>query len=302
MSISSVIKQIGRGAKGASDLSRDEAKVVFQKILNQEVLPIELGAFCIAMRIKGETTQELAGFMEAIKTDLYYLPTTRRTIVLPSYNGSRKHMNLTPLLAYVLHQLGFFVIVQGVEEFAGRLTTHEVFQAMGWPILQDRQAWPDYEHSQLPIFVPLKIIHPGLHQLLEIRHQLGLRNSGHILAKLLNPCNSDAWQIVNYTHPEYPKILEDLFQIQGANVALMRGSEGEPTSSLLRLPEMHFFQEGLPTFTSQEYRLESESDPSLHLIDLQSHCQYLHEVVSKKRKPFMGIQLQAHLLHQHCIG
>jgi len=302
MSISSVIKQVGRGAKGASDLSRDEAKAVFQKILDQEVLPIELGAFCIAMRIKGETTQELAGFMDAIKTDLYHLPTPRRTIVLPSYNGSRKHMNLTPLLAYVLHQLGFFVVVQGVDEFAGRLTTHEIFQAMSWPILQNRQAWPDYEQSQLPIFVPLKILHPGLHELLEIRHQLGLRNSGHILAKLLNPSNQEAWQIVNYTHPEYPKILEDLFQIQGSNVALMRGSEGEPTSSLSRLPAMHFFQEGLPTFTSQEYRLESESDPFLELIDLQSHCQYLHEVVSEKRKPFMGIQLQAQLLHQYCIG
>jgi len=47
--------------------------------------------------------------------------------------------------------------------------------------------------------------------------------------------------------------------------------------------------------------LESESDPSLELIDLQAHCQYLHEVISKKREPFMGIQLQAYLLHQHCI-
>jgi len=301
MSISSGSKQVGRGAKGASDLSRDEAKAVFQKILDQEVLPIELGAFCIAMRIKGETTQELAGFMDAIKTDLYHLPTPRRTIVLPSYNGSRKHMNLTPLLAYVLHQLGFFVVVQGVEEFAGRLTTYEIFQAMGWPILQDRQAWPDYAKSQLPIFVPLQVLHPGLHDLLEIRHQLGLRNSGHVLAKLLNPCSKDAWQIVNYTHPEYPKILEDLFLLQPINVALMRGSEGEPTSSLLRLPEIHFFKEGNPTLTSQEYRLENQSSPSLELIDLQSHCQYLHEVISKKREPFMGIQLQAYLLHQHCI-
>ena len=54
MSISSVIRQIGRGVKGSSDLSREEAKAVFFKILNQDVLPIELGAFCIAMRMKGE--------------------------------------------------------------------------------------------------------------------------------------------------------------------------------------------------------------------------------------------------------
>jgi anthranilate phosphoribosyltransferase len=301
MSISSVIRQIGRGAKGSSDLSREEAKSVFQKILDQEVLPIELGAFCIAMRIKGETTQELAGFLDAIKKDLYHLPTPRRTIVLPSYNGARKHMNLTPLLAYILHQLGFFVIVQGVEEFAGRLTTHEIFQAMDWPILQDRQSWPDYLQSQLPIFVPLKVLHPGLDQLLEIRQQLGLRNSGHILAKLINPCDEFSWQIINYTHPEYPQILEDLFRILPGNIALMRGSEGEPTSSILRLPQIHFFKEGHPTSITQENRLETPPDPYLASVDLQMHCEYLREVISQKREPFLGIHLQAELLQRNCI-
>ena len=53
MSISSYLKIIGRGSKGSGDLSREQAFEVFSKILSGEVSDLELGAFCIAMRIKG---------------------------------------------------------------------------------------------------------------------------------------------------------------------------------------------------------------------------------------------------------
>ena len=59
MSISSYLKIIGRGSKGSGDLSRDQAHEVFSKILASEVSDLELGAFCIAMRIKGENVSEL---------------------------------------------------------------------------------------------------------------------------------------------------------------------------------------------------------------------------------------------------
>ena len=156
MSISSTIKKIGRGVKGASDLPRDEAKAVFKKILNQEISSIELGAFCIAMRMKGETAEELAGFLDAVKIQLNLLDNAnKRTIVLPSYNGSRRQMNLTPLLALSLHRKGFLVVVQGVEEFDDRVTSHQIFQKLKWPILENMNQWGSCVKANLPIFVPL---------------------------------------------------------------------------------------------------------------------------------------------------
>ncbi|XNM71340.1 hypothetical protein ACLK1Y_04395 [Escherichia coli] len=52
-------------------------------------------------------------------------------IVIPSYNGARKQANLTPLLAMLLHKLGFPVVVHGVSEDPTRVITETIFALMG---------------------------------------------------------------------------------------------------------------------------------------------------------------------------
>lgn len=254
MSISSFLKIIGRGSKGSGDLDRNQAKEVFAQILDGTVSDLELGAFCIAMRIKGESASELMGFMDALEPHLNLLHLgSRETIVLPSYNGARKQANLTPLLAGMLSNHGFTVIVQGVEKDQSRVTSCEIFKSLGWPILSDINQFGALLNSNAPIFCPLRIISPALQKLLDVREQIGLRNTGHVLAKLINPCTQGAWQVSNYTHPEYPEKLRDFFQLRSVSSILMRGSEGEPTASLQRLPEMHFLSsEGQETTTPEE--------------------------------------------------
>jgi anthranilate phosphoribosyltransferase len=59
------IKEIGRGKDGARALSREQAADLFGQVLDGAVTELEIGAFCLAMRIKGETAQEMAGFLDA---------------------------------------------------------------------------------------------------------------------------------------------------------------------------------------------------------------------------------------------
>ena len=241
MSITSFLKVIGRGSKGSGDLDRNQAKEVFAQILDGNVSDLELGAFCIAMRIKGESVSELMGFMDALELHLNLLNVgSHPTVVLPSYNGARKQVNLTPLLAGMLTSYGFTVLVQGVEKDLSRVTSYEIFESLGWPILTTTDTFGSLINLNTPIFCPLSIISPALQRLLDIREQIGLRNTGHVLAKLINPTLQKPWQVSNYTHPEYPEKLKEFFQLRFANAILMRGSEGEPTASLQRLPEMHF--------------------------------------------------------------
>jgi anthranilate phosphoribosyltransferase len=301
MSISSVIRRIGRGVKGASDLSQEEAQLVFQKILSKEVSQIELGAFCIAMRMKGETALELAGFMDAVSGQmkpLHRADQSSRTIVLPSYNGSRKNTNLTPLLAMQLTKLGFLVIVQGVRSDPDRVTTFEIFQQLDWPILVDLSSQTIVDQT-LPYFLPLASVCPALQEVLDIRRQLGLRNSGHLLAKLINPAPNNAWQIVNYTHPEYPKILEQYFAIRPSHLVLMRGHEGEPTCSLTRLPEMIFFKDGGQVSKTEEFRFADAQN--LSGLDVSSHVELMRRVIHGQEKMPDAVIKQAELLSIHCV-
>lgn len=279
MGISSFLKVIGRGSKGAGDLDRDQAKEVFRQILDNKVSDLELGAFCIAMRIKGESISELMGFMDAIEPHLNLLNLgSRPTIILPSYNGARKQANLTPLLAGMLSSYGFTVLVQGVEKDQTRVTSYEIFKSLSWPILNTKNQFGELLTSNQPIFCPLNVISPALQKLLDIREQIGLRNTGHVLAKLINPTLQNPWQVSNYTHPEYPEKLREFFQLRAANAILMRGSEGEPTASLQRLPEMHFLFSSKQESSSPEERFE-ESNPFFE-IDAQSTASVTQQILS----------------------
>jgi len=279
MGISSFLKVIGRGSKGAGDLDRDQAKEVFRQILDDKVSDLELGAFCIAMRIKGESISELMGFMDAIEPHLNLLNLgSRPTIILPSYNGARKQANLTPLLAGMLSSYGFTVLVQGVEKDQTRVTSYEIFKSLSWPILNNKNQFGELLTINQPIFCPLNVISPALQKLLDIREQIGLRNTGHVLAKLINPTLQNPWQVSNYTHPEYPEKLREFFQLRAANAILMRGNEGEPTASLQRLPEMHFLFSSKQESSSPEERFE-ESNPFFE-IDAQSTASVTQQILS----------------------
>lgn len=281
MGITSYLKVIGRGAKGAGDLDREQAKDIFSQILSGKVSDLELGAFCLAMRIKGESVPELLGFMDALQPEIQKLNlASRPCIILPSYNGARKQANLSPLLAGMLSNLGFTVIVHGIEKDPTRVTSYEIFEALDWPILKSQNGYGDILQTDDPIFCPLKVISPALQKLLDVRKQIGLRNTGHVLAKLINPVNQNALQISNYTHPEYPEKLREYFQLSLSNAILMRGSEGEPTASQQRLPEMHFL------FANKKEKISPEEkfQESNHFvkIDAKSTALVTKDILSGK--------------------
>ncbi|NKI97398.1 DNA-binding protein YbiB [Rhizobacter sp. SG703] len=247
MSITNYIKEIGRGKEGARSLSREQAQDLMSQVLDGQVSDLELGAFAMAMRIKGESVDELAGFLQATAARCLPIACDRTLVVLPSYNGARKLPNLTPLLALMLAQEGVPVLVHGMPEDPGRVTTADIFQVLGLPLARDTddvaQAWRRRE----PVFIRTDTLCPPLARLLDARWTIGLRNSGHTVAKLLDPCAAgQALRVVNYTHPEYGTMLTDFLQRTTANALLMRGTEGEPVADPRRLPRMDLFIDGQP--------------------------------------------------------
>lgn len=273
MSITRYIKDIGRGKEGARSLNREQAQDLMGQVLAGEVSDLELGGFAIAMRIKGETPDELAGFLAAAqKYTLSPRPPAGlpRAIWLPSYNGARKLPNLTALLAALLAQAGRAVLVHGPRLDAGRVTTAEIFQALGWPIASTAAEVEAAWSAQLPVFMPIENLCPPLARLLAVRSVLGLRNSGHSLAKLLLPVEvNHAFRVVNFTHPEYRESLGDFLRQTGADALLMRGTEGEPVADARRTPRMDVFIAGQPM---EALSVLAQEGVLGHVPDLPRQC------------------------------
>ena len=244
MSIAPYLKEIGRGKDGARPLSREKAFDLMSQLLDGRLSDLEKGGFALAMRIKGETPEELAGFMDAVVPRTLALHTPSPAVVLPSYNGARKLPNLTPLLALLLAREGVPVLVHGPLADATRTTSAQVFEALELaPVHSAAEAEARWAAGQ-PVFMPIDVLHPSLAALLALRAVLGVRNSGHTLAKLL-PAIPGALRVVNHTHPEYATSLADFLSLTQATALLLRGTEGEPVADARRLPALKCFVNGL---------------------------------------------------------
>lgn len=237
-----IIKEIGRGKNHARDLDQDTARGLYTRMLDGDVADLEMGAILLSMRIKGEGEAEMLGFYEAMQQKTMRLtPPVGKPmpIVIPSYNGARKQANLTPLLAMLLHKLGFPVVVHGVSEDPTRVITETIFELMSVePTRHAGQAQAKLDGHQ-PVYIPVGALCPPLERQLNLRWQLGVRNSAHTLAKLATPFAEDAaLRLSSVSHPEYVGKVAKFFSDIGGRSLLMHGTEGEVYANPLRCPQI----------------------------------------------------------------
>jgi anthranilate phosphoribosyltransferase len=299
MSITHYIKDIGRGKEGARSLGRAQAADLMGQVLDGSVSDLELGAFVLAMRIKGETPLEMAGFLDALNQRIHHIPNSGvPTVVLPSYNGARKLPVLTPLLALLLAREGLAVVVHGCATESGRISAQKVLEALN---IQAQVAIKNAAPGQLQ-FVPTALLHPGLERLLEVRRVVGLRNSGHSLVKLMNPCTDAAMVVGSYTHPEYAVSMAATLELTQANALLLRGTEGEPVADARRSPAMTAICRGHARQVQEAQPGPLASLPDLPAPDPVATAQWIQSVLAGQVPlPAPIAQQVAHLV-QLCHG
>ncbi len=296
MAIGHYIKEIGRGKEGARSLTREQAADLFGQVLDGTVTDLEIGAFCLAMRIKGETAQEMAGFLDATHQRLHRLPASEKpTIVIPSYNGARKLPVLTPLLALLLAREGLPVLVHGTATESRHVYTSEVLLALGIPA----QAAIESIAPGSVAFVPTSLLHDGLQRLLDVRRVVNLRNSAHSLVKLMNPVQGKSLLVTSYTHPEYAVSMAETLALMGGNALLLRGTEGEAVADARRTPTMQGFINGKVVEYHAHQTGVLTQLPNLPTdIDAASTAAYIRQVLAGVYPvPTPILQQVAHILH-----
>ncbi len=295
-SIRHYIKEIGRGKDGARPLTRAQAEDCFGQLLDGRVSELEVGAFCIAMRVKGETPEEMAGFLDATAARMRRVPPgDRPLVVIPSYNGARRLPVLTPLLALLLAREGLPVALHGTPTENRAVTAADVLAALGTPPAREVGPIATGEVA----FLPTGLLCPGLQRLLEVRRTIGLRNPAHSLVKLMNISQGPAVVVGSYTHPEYAVSMGQVFALVGATALLLRGTEGEGVADARRLPAMEGFVRG-QRLTLEEGRRGTVTDmpPMPAAIDAASTAAYTSEVLAGRLPVPASLQAQVdHIVH-----
>ncbi|KMQ80149.1 Anthranilate phosphoribosyltransferase like [Candidatus Burkholderia pumila] len=284
------IKEIGRGSNGARALSRDDTYTLYEAMLDGRVSDLELGAVLLAYRVKGETSAELAAMLAAAHRSFEPLHVQdghehARPVSIPSYNGAHKQPNLTPLLSLMLAREGVLVLIHGVVDDPGRVTSAEIFAELGIPHAASHDEIEDSLVSRRLAFAPVGVLAPKLARLLAIRRVMGVRNSTHTLVKILQPFAEPGLRLVNYTHPEYRESLTGLFTehpdaaIGGALLA--RGTEGEAVTDTRRQVQVDWFHDGhAETLISPEHSQPHAPHVELpQLLDAVTTARWIESVM-----------------------
>ena len=300
------IKEIARGPHGRRDLTREQARELFAAIFAGEVREAPLGGILVALRMKNETAEEIIGMMEALASHVapLRLPSGgTRALLLASYNGARKLANLVPLLALLLAREGVPVLVHGVAQEPSRVTTFDVLGRLGHaPCASLEEAARRLESERLAC-VPLALLSPALDRLVAMRLAMGVRNTGHTLAKLLLPANVDpraACRLVSVTHPGFLDLMRGYFAAAPGDALLLRGVEGEP---VVRLHAPQPIEAVGGAAGPVELRIEAaDAQYALPERDADSTARWTREVMEGRIAAPAALAAEAALIARHCRG
>ncbi len=264
MSFTQLLKIIIGGADEQPGLGESDAHDLFSAMLDGGVPDFELGAFLATLAHRRETSEELIGFHRAAAERVYALdaPGERlRAVVIPAYGGARQHPNLLPLLAMLLKRLGIPVLIHGTLEGGGRVAAAYILRELGvMPSVNLRAAQLALTEERIA-FVPTAVLCPGLAELLALKGRLGIRSSGHVIAKLIDPFGGEAVRLVSASSTERLEVLGEVLLATGARALLLRSSEGEPVANALHRPRIDLISEGSRTALFEE---ELGQDKAVH--------------------------------------
>src|SRR5690606_34845874 len=260
------VRIVGKGKNGARSLCYDEAYQAFSMILKNEVLDVQLGAFLMLLRVKEESVDELAGFVQATRDQLSF---KKLDVDLDwsSYAGKRKHYPWFILAALTLAKHGYNIVMHGASGHTmNRVYTEQVLTYLGYPICQNDAEVEQQLQQQHFAYIPLDVISPILADLIALRNVMGLRSPIHTLARLINPFNAKA-TLQAIFHPAYRGSHQQAaFRLGYKNSTVIKGEGGEfernPDAKTLicGIKDGELYEHELPKLTNNRSPSEEELD------------------------------------------
>lgn len=245
----SFIKILGRGKTLTRSLTIEEAEEAMGMIVAGKVLPEQIGAFLMLLRIKEESGEEIAGFVRAVRAAMK-IPSSLPAVDVDwsSYAGKRRQLPWYILVTQILARNGWRVFMHGTEgHTAGRVYTREALGRLGLPVASSFAEAAAHVVERNFAYLPLEYISPKLADLIELRPILGLRSPVHTLARLINPFDARCSMQAVF-HPGYMKIHRDAALLLGQNrMSVFRGEGGEVERRPNKSCDVMFVTDGTST-------------------------------------------------------
>lgn len=175
------------------DLSREEARSVMDEIMEGRATQAQIGSILTALRIKGETIDEITGFAESMRSKSNRVRTEQhRLLDTCGTGGSGIHkFNISTASALIASSVSVRVAKHGNRSASGRAGSADVLEALGVNInLTSDQAAKCLDEIGI-CFLFAQLYHPSMKHAAAPRKELGVRTIFNMLGPLTNPAGAD---------------------------------------------------------------------------------------------------------------
>ncbi|SES92287.1 glycosyl transferase family protein [Oceanicella actignis] len=264
------VRALGRGPGRARHLTRAEAADAMARILDGRAAPEAVGALLMLMRYRGESADEIAGFVDAMRARARPWAGIGATLDWPSYAAGRSRGAPWFVLAALLAARGGArVFMHGYNSHMSHpLHTRAALEALGIaPARTPAEAAAALAATGLA-YAPLEAIDPELLRVLRLRKVLGLRSPANTALKLFDPAGAGA-SVQGVFHPSYRALQQQAAALLGArSMIAVKGGGGEAERvpakrvELFRLEHGRAFEETAPPLIEAPARRHAEPEPS----------------------------------------
>jgi anthranilate phosphoribosyltransferase len=204
------------------DLSRDEARQVMDTIMSGEATPGQIGGFLVALRLKGETADEIAGSAEAMRAHAIAVHPKRKDLVDTAGTGGDggRTFNISTAAALLAAAAGAGVAKHGNRSVSSASGSADVLEQLGFrlDLEPDRIAASIDELGFGFMFAPTH--HPAMKHAGPVRRELAARTVFNVLGPLTNPAGARA-QVMGVYSPELVPLIADVLAQLGARRAFV---------------------------------------------------------------------------------
>ena len=204
------------------DLSREQARAVMNEVMSGEATPAQIAGFLVALRLKGETADEIAGCAEAMRAHVLSVQPRRDDLVDTAGTGGdgARTINISTAAALVAAAAGAGVAKHGNRAVSSASGSADVLEALGFE-LELPPARIERSIDELGfgfLFAPTH--HPAMRHAAPVRRELAARTVFNVLGPLTNPAGARA-QVVGVYAPALVRTIADVLAQLGARRAFV---------------------------------------------------------------------------------
>lgn len=221
-----MLKPFIQAVVDGQQLGRAEATQAMEIIMNGEASPPQIGSFLTAMRIRGETDEELAGFATVMRAKSLHVPLSGDYPVVDTCGTGGDHsnsFNISTTAAFVVAGAGVHVAKHGNRASTSRCGSADVLEALGVRIeLAPEQVAECIDRVGIG-FMYAPAFHPAMRFAGPVRREIGVRTVFNLLGPITNPASA-THQVVGVPSADIAKRLANVLGLLGSQHALVVNS------------------------------------------------------------------------------